>query len=102
MNYLARQILTIVALLCLYTPAMAQSALNKKERTAIASTLQSITLPEVAGSYVKVDEVRIRSGKVEVKASAELAYYPMRHESPSAYTTACATPYPRSFATISS
>ena len=81
MNYLARQILTIVALLCLYTPAMAQSALNKKERTAIASTLQSITLPEVAGSYVKVDEVRIRNGKVEVKASAELAYYPMRHES---------------------
>ena len=80
MTRLARYILIISLLLCA-TSASAQSSLNKKERTAIASTLQSITLPDVAGSYVKVNEVRIRNRKVEVKASAELAYYPMRHES---------------------
>jgi hypothetical protein len=61
--------------------ASAQSALSKSECTAIASKLQSITLKEVAGSYVKVNEVRIRNRKVEVRASAELAYYPMRPES---------------------
>ena len=80
MTRLARYILIISLLLCA-TSASAQSSLNKKERTAIASTLQSITLPDVAGSYVKVNEVRIRNKRVEVKASAELAYYPMRHES---------------------
>lgn len=80
MTRLARYILTIVILLCV-TSASAQSSLNKKERTAIAATLQSITLPDVAGSYVKVNEVRIRNKRVEVKASAELSYYPMRHES---------------------
>ena len=78
MTHLERYILTIVTLLCVVTTASAQSALNKTERTAIATTLQSITLPEVAGSYVKVNEVRIRNRKVEVKASAELAYYPIR------------------------
>lgn len=77
---LARYIFIISLLLCV-TSASAQSSLNKKERTAIAATLQSITLPDVAGSYVKVNEVRIRNKRVEVKASAELAYYPMRHES---------------------
>ena len=80
MTRLAQYILIISLLFCV-TSLSAQSSLNKKERTAIASTLQSITLPEVAGSYVKVNEVRIRNRKVEVKASAELAYYPMRHES---------------------
>ena len=80
MTRLARYILIISLLLCV-TSASAQSSLNKKERTAIAATLQSITLPDVAGSYVKVNEVRIRNKRVEVKASAELAYYPMRHES---------------------
>ena len=81
MTRLARYILAFILPLCVVISASAQSALNKTERTAIAAKLQSITLPEVAGSYVKVDEVRIRNGKVEVKASAELAYYPMRHES---------------------
>ena len=80
MTRLARYILIISLLLCV-TSASAQSSLNKKERTAISATLQSITLPDVAGSYVKVNEVRIRNKRVEVKASAELAYYPMRHES---------------------
>ena len=81
MTRLARYILSIILLLVVATSASAQSSLNKTERTAIAAKLQSITLPEVAGSYVKVNEVRIRNRKVEVRASAELAYYPMRHES---------------------
>ena len=73
---LATLILTIVA-----TATHAQSSLNKTQRTEIATALQKITLKEVAGSYVKVKEVRIRNRKVEVRASVELAYYPMRPES---------------------
>lgn len=78
---MARYTLSFIILLLTVTTASAQSSLNKAERTAIAAKLQSITLPEVSGSYVKVEEVRIRNRKVEVRTSAELSYYPMRHES---------------------
>ena len=61
--------------------AVAQSTLSKSERTRIAAALQHITLKEVAGSYVKVEDVRIKRRNVEVRASAELGYYPMRPES---------------------
>lgn len=81
MTRLARYILCVILLLCATISASAQGSLNKTERTAIATKLQSITLPDVAGSYVKVKDVRIRNRKVEVKASVELAYYPMRQES---------------------
>ena len=81
MTNIARYMLATLLLFFVATAATAQSSLNKSEREAIASALQKITLKEVAGSYVKVDEVRIRNRKVEVRASAELAYYPMRLES---------------------
>ena len=81
MAHIARHILATLLLIVVATAATAQSSLNKSDRETIASALQKITLKEVAGSYVKVDEVRIRNRKIEVHASAELAYYPMRLES---------------------
>lgn len=81
MPRLLRYILAAIILSLAATTTHAQSSLNKSERTTIAAKLQSITLKDVAGSYVKVKEVRIRNRKVEVRASAELAYYPMRKES---------------------
>ena len=81
MPRLLRYILAAIILTLAATTTHAQSSLNKNERTAIAAKLQSITLKDVAGSYVKVKEVRIRNRKVEVRTSAELAYYPMRKES---------------------
>ena len=81
MTRLAQYILTTLLLILTATATMAQSSLSKDECMVIATKLQSITLADVAGSYVKVNEVRIRNRKVEVRASAELAYYPMRTES---------------------
>ena len=64
--------------------ASAQGKLTKQVNDSICVALRNITLPEVAGSYVKVESVRLRErGKsqvVEVKTSVELAYYPMRPE----------------------
>lgn len=52
---------------------------------SICHVLQRITLEEVAGSYVKVESVRLRergeNSVVEVRTSVELGYYPMRSES---------------------
>ncbi len=81
MSQLARYIVAVALSLLLVDGAVAQSALNRTERTAVAAALQKITLSEVAGSYVKVSETRIRNRTIEVRASAELAYYPMREES---------------------
>ena len=65
--------------------AEAKSKLPKAVTDSIASTLQRITLQEVAGGYVKINNGTVK-GKgsrctVEIYASAELAYYPMRPES---------------------
>ena len=81
MEHYLRHILATLLLLLVATATTAQSTLTKTERTAIAATLQRITLPEVAGSYVKVEDVRIRKRNIEVRASVELGYYPMRPES---------------------
>ncbi len=64
MAHIARHILATLLLIVVATAATAQSSLNKSERETIASALQKITLKEVAGSYVKVDEVRIRNRKI--------------------------------------
>ena len=78
-------ITTLMLLLVATTPAAAKSTLPKETTTAIAATLQNITLKEVAGSYVKVKSTRIKGndkrGTIEIYASVELAYYPMRPES---------------------
>lgn len=81
MKRLVYYILALTMLVATAESAVAQSSLNKTERAAIATTLQRITLKEVAGSYVKVDDVRIKKSNVEIRASVELSYYPMRPES---------------------
>lgn len=76
----------IIAILAIgITPVEAKSRLPKATTDSIAATLQQITLQEVAGSYVKVKNSIVRGigkrGSVEIYASAELAYYPMRPQS---------------------
>ena len=75
----------IAALVCLLSPAAAQSRLPRQVSDSICATLRRITLNEVAGSYVKIESTRIiekgKSRTVEVRTSVELAYYPMRPES---------------------
>ena len=66
-------------------PVEAKGKLPKASTDSIASTLQRITLKEVAGSYVKIKNSTVRGigkrGTVDIYASVELAYYPMRPES---------------------
>ena len=78
-----------ISLVVLWTAALstayAQSTLPKAVTDSICRVLQRITLKEVAGSYVKIESVRLRerggSRTVEVRTSTELSYYPMRSES---------------------
>ena len=97
---MAQYIRHIVAAVILLVTAMdtyAQSTLSKSECTAIAAKLQSITLPEVAGSYVKVESTRIRKRKIEVRASVELGYYPMRPTSVKAIYDSVRTALPERY-----
>ncbi len=79
----ATLIITILAIGI--TPATAKNRLPKEVTDSIASTLQRITLQEVAGSYVKIKDSTVKGqgkrGSVDIYASVELAYYPMRPES---------------------
>ena len=86
MKRVIKYYILIIAILALgITPAEAKSKLPKATTDSIASTLQRITLQEVAGSYVKVKNSIVRGvgkrGSVEIYASVELAYYPMRPQS---------------------
>lgn len=81
MKHIINYILALTMLVAVVESSTAQSTLSQGERTAIAATLQKITLKEVAGSYVKVKDVRIRKRNIEVRTSEELSYYPMRPES---------------------
>ena len=78
-------ILIVATLVVGISPATAKNRLSKATTDSIAATLQNITLQEVAGSYVKVKNSIVRGqgkrGSVEIYASVELAYYPMRPES---------------------
>lgn len=75
----------LILLFVATTPVTAKSTLPKESANAIAATLQNITLKEVAGSYVKVKNTKVKGsdkrGSIEIYASVELAYYPMRKES---------------------
>ena len=76
----------IIAILAIgITPAAAKNRLPKEVTDSIASTLQRITLQEVAGSYVKIKDSTVKGqgkhGSVDIYTSVELAYYPMRPES---------------------
>ena len=76
----------IIAFVALTTStAQAQQKIDNAVRDSICLAIREITLPEVAGSYVQVESVRLRergkSRSVEVRTSVELAYFPMRPES---------------------
>ena len=76
-------ILYSIALVLLSTPmAIAQSKLPKSVCDSVCVALRRITLKEVAGSYVKVESIRLKdrgnAQVIEVRTSVELAYYPMR------------------------
>lgn len=79
-----RRLPYVALFILLSLPAMAQSTLPKEVRTKIAATLTNCAMEDVVGCYVKLDDLRIRESKgrtsVEVYASVELAYVPMRHE----------------------
>ena len=78
-----RYLVTLVLSLLLASSTFAQSTLPAPVRDSIGVVLQRLTLKEVAGGYVKLDRVRVRNSSrtIEVYASVELAYYPMRRES---------------------
>ena len=83
MRLLIRYIITLLGIITIALPsASAQGKLPRSVSDSICVALREITLKEVAGSYVKVESVRLREkGKshiVEVHTSVELAYYPMR------------------------
>ena len=79
-----RRLPYVALFILLSLPAMAQSTLPKEVRTKIAATLTNCAMEDVVGCYVKLDDLRIRESKgrtsVEVYASVELTYVPMRHE----------------------
>ncbi|MBO7190211.1 MAG: xanthan lyase [Alistipes sp.] len=86
MKKLLKYYTLIIAILVVgISPVEAKSKLPKATTDSIASTLQRITLQEVAGSYVKIKNSTVRGvgkrGSVDIYASVELAYYPMRPES---------------------
>ena len=86
MKRLLRYCTLIIAILTIsVSTAEAKSKLPKAVTDSITVTLQRITLQEVAGSYVKIKNSTVKGkGKrctVDIYASVELAYYPMRPES---------------------
>ena len=80
-----RYIITLCVVALVATTSVVAQSLPKAVSDSICHALQRITLEEVAGSYVKVESVRLRergdNRVVEVRTSVELGYYPMRSES---------------------
>ena len=62
--------------------AMAAPQIPVCARDSVAAVLRRMTLAEVAGGFVSLNSIRVRSGRtIEVRATKELAYYPFREES---------------------
>ena len=84
-RFIKYNLTTLLILLLATMPVEAKSVLPKATIDSIAAALQRITLQEVAGSYVKIKSTKVKGsdkrGTVEIYASVELAYYPMREES---------------------
>lgn len=80
-----RHITLLLLLLAQPLTLMADGGIPNYVRDSITVAFQRITLPEVAGCYAKIEQIRLRERGtervVEVRASKELAYYPMRRES---------------------
>lgn len=61
---------------------MAAPQIPSYARDSVGAILRRMVLLEVAGGYVSVNSLRVRSGRtIEVRASKELAYYPFREHS---------------------
>ncbi len=74
--------IALMTVLLLGGVASAAEPMPRYVRDSVAAVLRRIALREVAGGYVSVDAIRLRSGRtVEVRATKELAYYPMREHS---------------------
>ena len=87
-----------LALAIILTTSTAQAQSTKVPnylKDSVAAALRRVTLREVAGSYVKVESIKLvgeddksddetsdENAKpvMEIRASVELAYYPMRNE----------------------
>lgn len=84
-NFQHRYICLLLTMLLSVSELAAQSSLPESVCNDICVAIRNITLTEVAGSHVKVESSRIRTRNrkttIEINASAELAYYPMRKES---------------------
>ena len=52
--------LIIAILVACITPAAAKNRLTRAVTDSIASTIQNITLQEVAGSYVKINDTTVK------------------------------------------
>lgn len=98
-----RRLTYVVLFTLLSIHATAQSTLPKEVRTKVAATLTNIALEEVVGCYVKLDDLRIRKSEgrtsIEVYASVELAYLPMRREKVDAIYAAVRATLPAEYAT---
>ena len=86
MTKLVKYTILIFAILVVgITPTTAKSRLPQAVSDSVGATLQRITLQDVAGSYVKIKDSTVKGqgkrGSVDIYASVELAYYPMRPES---------------------
>ena len=69
-------------LLIIGQEAMAAPQIPAYARDSVAAVLRRMTLAEVAGGFVSLNSIRVRSGRtIEVRATKELAYYPFREES---------------------
>ena len=75
--------LTLALLLALIVQGgLAAEPLPSYLRDSVGGVLRRMTLSEVAGGYVSINSMRLRSGRtLEVRASKELAYYPFREHS---------------------
>ena len=72
--------LILIIFILVPTLAVAQEYLQRSVRDSLTKAIQRITLAEVAGSYAKVESVRVsdsESPTVEVRVSKELAYFPL-------------------------
>ena len=76
--------ITIILLFVSVFSASAQERVPNYMRDSIAKAFQRIVREEVRGSYPKIEDIRLRTEGnervVEIRATVDLAYYPMRRE----------------------
>lgn len=98
---LISSLLFVLALSATVSPVSAANSLPRSVQDSIGKVLRRMTLQEVAGGYVKVESIRIRERGservIEIRASDELAYYPMRSESVEAFYDAVRRQLPENY-----